>query len=64
LKKKSSIMPLLTSNPSQYASQAAGLFNGLKGNMAGILNPSQLTKFLSLKPATNTPSNPLSSLFF
>ena len=64
LGKKSSILPLLASNPTKYASQFSTLFNGLKGNLGGILNPSQLTKFLSLKPKTNNPSNPLSNLFF
>jgi hypothetical protein len=64
LGKKSSILPLLASNPTKYASQFSSLYNGLKGNLGSILNPTQLTKFLSLKPSTNTPSNPLSNLFF
>ncbi|MEI7494605.1 MAG: hypothetical protein WCJ92_08450 [Alphaproteobacteria bacterium] len=64
LGKKASILPLLASNPSKYASQFSSLFSGLQGKLGGILNPSQLTKFLSLKPKTNNPSNPLSNLFF
>ena len=64
LGQKSKILPLLTSNPTKYASQFSSLFSGLKSNLGGILNPSQLTKFLSLKPSTNNPSNPLSNLFF
>ena len=64
LGKKANILPLLASNPSKYASQFSSLFSGLQGKLAGILNPSQLTKFLSLKPKTNNPANPLSNLFF
>ncbi|MEI8076012.1 MAG: hypothetical protein WCH78_14785 [Bacteroidota bacterium] len=64
LGKKSSILPLLASNPTKYASQFSGLFGGLQSKLGGILNPSQLTQFLSLKPKTNNPSNPLSNLFF
>lgn len=64
LGKKANILPLLASNPSKYASQFSSLFSGLQGKLGGILNPSQLTKFLSLKPKTNNPANPLSNLFF
>jgi hypothetical protein len=64
LGKKANILPLLASNPTKYASQFSSLFGGLQSKLGGILNPSQLTKFLSLKPKTNNPSNPLSNLFF
>jgi hypothetical protein len=64
LGQKSKILPLLASDPTKYASKFSGLFSGLQSKLGGILNPSQLTKFLSLKPKTNNPSNPLSNLFF
>jgi hypothetical protein len=64
LGQKSKILPLLASDPTKYASKFSGLFSGLQSKLGGILNPSQLTKFLSLKPKSNNPSNPLSNLFF
>ena len=64
LGKKANILPLLASDPTKYASKFSGLFSGLQSKLGGILNPSQLTKFLSLKPKTNNPSNPLSNIFF
>jgi hypothetical protein len=64
LGKKANILPLLASDPTKYASKFSGLFGGLQSKLGGILNPSQLTKFLSLKPKTNNPSNPLSNIFF
>ena len=64
LGKKANILPLLASDPTKYASKFSGLFSGLQSKLGGILNPSQLTKFLSLKPKTNNPSTPLSNIFF
>ncbi|MCX6205455.1 MAG: hypothetical protein NTZ19_04295 [Bacteroidetes bacterium] len=59
LGKKASILPLLASNPSKYASQFSSLFSGLQGKLGGILNPSQLTKFLSLKTQDQQPFEPI-----
>ncbi len=64
LGKKANILGLLKSDPVKYASQFGTLFNGLKGNLGGILGKDQMNKFLGMKPATNNPTNVLSNLFF
>ena len=61
---KSKIMSLASSNPAAYTQKQSGLFSTLKSKLTGILVQKQMEKFTSLKPATNTPSNPLSQLFY
>lgn len=64
LGKKGNILGLLKSDPAKYASQFGTLFNGLKGNLGGILGKDQMSKFMDMKPATNNPTNVLSNLFY
>ena len=61
---KSKILPLQASAPAAYAQKQSGLFGGLKTKLAGILLKNQMNKFMGLKPATNSPTNVLSQLFF
>jgi hypothetical protein len=61
---KSGIIPLQSSNPTEYKKKQSGLFNTLKTALMDILLKDQMNKFLGMKPATNNPSNPLSQLFY
>lgn len=61
---KAQIMPLLQSNKADYAQKQSSLFSNLKTKLTGILLQNQMNKFLGLKPATNTPTNILSQLFY
>ncbi len=61
---KSKILPLASTAKDQYTQKQSGLFNTLKTKLAGVLVKDQMNKFLGLKPATNTPTNVLSQLFF
>ncbi len=61
---KAQIMPLLQSSKTDYAAKQATLFGNLKTKLTGILLQNQMNKFLGLKPATNTPTNILSQLFY
>jgi hypothetical protein len=61
---KAQIMPLLQSNKADYAQKQSTLFGNLKTKLTGILLQNQMNKFLGLKPATNTPTNILSQLFY
>lgn len=61
---KAQIMPLLQSNKADYAQKQSALFSNLKTKLTGILLQNQMNKFLGLKPATNTPTNILSQLFY
>ena len=61
---KSQIMPLLQSNKAEYTQKQSSLLGNLKTKMTGILLQNQMNKFLGLKPATNTPTNVLSQLFY
>lgn len=61
---KAQIMPLLQSNKADYAQKQSTLFSNLKTKLTGILLQNQMNKFLGLKPATNTPTNILSQLFY
>lgn len=64
LANKSTILPLLKTNPAEYKTKAAGLFSDLKSKLGGMLLKDQMNKFLGMKPATNDPANVLSKLFY
>lgn len=64
LNKKSGILGLAKSAPTEYASKFAGLNSNLLGQLKGIFTATQYTKFLGLKPKSNDMANPLSHLFF
>jgi hypothetical protein len=64
LTKKSDIVPLAASNPTEYAKKQSGLFSGLQSKLGGVLAKDQMSKFMGMKPATATKSDPLSALFF
>ncbi|MEN9686662.1 MAG: hypothetical protein RLZZ28_2448 [Bacteroidota bacterium] len=64
LTQKSDIMPLQTSNPTEYKKKQGGLFSGLQSKLGGILAKDQMNKFLGMKPATNNPADALSHLFY
>ncbi len=61
---KSQIMPLLQSNKAEYAQKQSTLLGNLKTKLTGVLLQNQMNKFLGLKPATNSPTNILSQLFY
>ena len=64
LEQKSSILNLSATDKAKYTSKLNDLVSGLQSKLKTSLTPAQYTKFLSLKPATNTASNPLSQLFY
>lgn len=64
LKSKSEILPLATSDKSKYTTQLNALTSNLTSKLKPILTAAQYTKFLGLKPTTNTASNVLSQLFY
>jgi len=64
LQQKSSILNLSATDKAKYTSKLNDLVSGLQSKLKTSLTPAQYTKFLSLKPATNTASNPLSQLFY
>jgi hypothetical protein len=61
---KSSILPLLKSDPTGFASKLSGAQGDLMGGLNTVLSAQQMTNFMSLKPKTNDATNVLSSLFF
>ena len=61
---KSKILSLATTDKASYASKLTGLTSKLTSNLKTTLTASQYTKFLGLKPATNSTSNVLSQLFY
>lgn len=61
---KAKILSLATTNKTAYASKLAGLTSGLSSNLKTALTAAQYTKFLGLKPASNTATNVLSQLFY
>lgn len=61
---KAQIMPLLKSDKGQYTTKQAAIFDNLKTSLGTTLVKNQMNKFLSLKPATNDPTNVLSNLFY
>ena len=63
LTKKADIVPLQASNPTEYAKKQSGLFSGLQSKLGGILGKDQMNKFLGMKPATASASDPLSAIF-
>jgi hypothetical protein len=64
LTKKSDIVPLAGTNPAEYAKKQSSLFSGLQSKLGGVLAKDQMSKFMGLKPASASSSNPLSALFF
>jgi hypothetical protein len=64
LTQKSKILSLSTTDKVKYAAQLVGLSSNLQTKLNTVLTASQYAKFLNLKPATNTPSNVLSQLFY
>ena len=64
LEQKSSILNLSATDKAKYTSKLNDLVSGLQSKLKTSLTPAQYIKFLSLKPATNTASNPLSRLFY
>ncbi len=64
LEQKSSILNLSATDKAKYTAKLNNLTSGLLTKLKTSLTPAQYTKFLSLKPATNTASNPLSQLFY
>lgn len=64
LTKKSDIVPLAGSNPAEYAKKQSGLFSGLQSKLGGVLAKDQMSKFMGMKPAKASSSDPLSALFF
>jgi hypothetical protein len=64
LTQKSKILSLSTTDKVKYAAQLAGLSSTLQTKLSTVLTSTQFAKFLNLKPATNTPTNVLSQLFY
>lgn len=64
LGEKAKILPLLNTDQGAYTNKFSTLYGGLKTKLAGILLKDQMNKFLGLKPASNSPANVLSQLFF
>jgi hypothetical protein len=64
LEQKSSILNLSATDKAKYTAKANDLISGLQTKLKTNLSKDQFTKFLGLKPAKNTPSNPLSQLFY
>ena len=64
LKSKSEILPLAASDKSKYTTQLNTLTLNLTSKLKPILTAAQYTKFLGLKPTTNTARNVLSQLFY
>ncbi len=64
LTKKSDIVPLAASNPTEYAKKQSGMFSGLQSKLGGVLAKDQMSKFMGMKPAAATKSDPMSALFF
>ena len=56
-------MNLSATDKTKYTTKLKDLTAGLKTKLKTTLTTAQYNKFLSLKPATNTASNPLSQLF-
>ncbi len=64
LDSKASIIGLAKTNNNKYVSKLAGLTEKLNSSLKTVLTAQQFSKFLSLKPSTNTSSNVLSQLFY
>lgn len=64
LKQKSNILSLIKTDKTQYASKLSALTSSLQSKLKTVLTADQFTKFLNLKPQTNTTSNVLSQLFY
>lgn len=64
LVQKATILATKKTDPAAYTSKFGKLYSGLKSKLGTVLTVAQLTKFTSLKPATNTSSNVLSQLFY
>ncbi|MGC3978186.1 MAG: hypothetical protein QM751_08175 [Paludibacteraceae bacterium] len=64
LTQKASIASLATTDKVAYTTKLTTLTSSLKSKLKNALSASQYTKYLSLKPATNTTTNVLSQLFY
>lgn len=64
LVQKATIIATKKTDPAEYQSKFGKLASGLKSKLGTALTVAQLAKFTTLKPATNTPSNVLSQLFY
>ncbi len=64
LKSKSEILALAGSDKSKYNTQLNALTTDLTSKLKPILSATQYTKFIGLKPTTNTATNVLSQLFY
>jgi len=64
LKSKSEILALAGSDKSKYNTQLNALTTDLTSKLKPIFSATQYTKFLGLKPTTNTATNVLSQLFY
>lgn len=64
LEQKSSFLSLSATDKAKYTTKLNEALAGLKTKLKTTLTPAQLTKFASLKPATNSASNVLSPLYY
>ena len=64
LEQKSSILNLSATDKAKYTAKANDLINSLQAKLKTNLTSAQFTKYLSLKPSTNTATNALSQLFY
>jgi hypothetical protein len=64
LQAKAAILPLISTDTSEYNAKHASLFSKLKSSLSTILLKNQMNKFLGLKPETNDPADLLSNLFY
>jgi hypothetical protein len=61
---KAKVIATKKTDPTAYQSKLGKLTSGLKSKLGTALTVAQLTKFSALKPATDTPTNVLSQLFY
>jgi len=61
---KAKVIATKKTDPTAYQSKLGKLTSGLKSKLGTALTVAQLTKFSSLKPASDTPTNVLSQLFY
>lgn len=64
LKQKATITSLAKTDKTASASKLKTLTSSLTSNLKTVLTAAQFTKFLGLKPATNSATNVLSQLFY
>ncbi|MBW8685501.1 hypothetical protein [Chitinophaga rhizophila] len=64
LQQRSTILPLIDSNPKVYATKLKGYNTGFQRKLKHTLTPEQFTGFLELKPVNDDRTNVLSQLFY